>query len=326
MLRSVLIRVPLGILLFTTACSSQKSVASEPLAGEDPSVDAGADPSVDAGADRAQQMPPDAGSAAEAEVAPCGSPLRVYDESPGVLEEIFVDLPVAGKVAPFIVDMGSAMSFLSMPALADGGMGFTADAGATTISCVATPLPGLSGVALTSTPDGLPIGGGLGVDLVTRGAALDLRITDSLFTWWRTPPTPPAGATVVPLKLHTSNDAYGNNVLVASGIQLDGKDVRLMLDTGSPHVLILSATPRPNETVVQTEDGNGEPVTLYTSTISIAFGGGTPRTVAVDRAASFPTLEKTFAALNDGVTGILGLDALGHDRIVIAKDSLAFMP
>jgi hypothetical protein len=126
----------------------------------------------------------------------------------------------------------------------------------------------------------------------------------------------------VPLALQRSSG--GDNRLVASGVQLDGEDVRLILDTGSPHVVILSKTPRPHEKTIQAEDAHGEPLTLYSSTIEIAFNGGPSYSVTVDRAASFPALEDTVAALGN-VVGLLGLDALGHDRIVISKDTLAFV-
>jgi hypothetical protein len=283
----------------------------------------------DASATDAANVEPDAGELdAGVDAATCiGSPLHAVDESKGVLEEIYVDLPTGqGGTVPFIVDMGGAFSYWTSAAAPDAGMSFVPDAGTTSISCVSATLPSLSGATLGTTEDGTPFAGALGVDLVTRGGVLDLRIRDGELVWLRETPPAPANATTLPLTLHTSNNPYASNRLVASGVQLDGKDVRLMLDTGSPHVLIISAAPRPNETMIQTEDGNGEPVTLYTSTIEIALGGGAKHTVTVDRAASFPTLEKVFAALDDGVTGLLGLDALGHDRIVIAKDTLTFVP
>jgi hypothetical protein len=252
-----------------------------------------------------------------------GSPLHVYDDSPGVLNQLWVGLPSGSTTAPFVVDMGSPISYWAGPPLPDGGMDISPDGGTTTISCETRGLPTLRGVTLELEP-GVPAAGALGVDLVRAGAALDLRITDGLFVWWQTPPPAPPGGTTVPLSLQTIPGAY--NRLVASGVRLDGKEVRLILDTGSPHVVLLSSTPRPGETRVPGEDGNGEQLTLYTSTIQISFGDGPTRTVPVDRAARFPTLEQTIGAIGPDVVGILGLSALGHERIVIARDLLTFVP
>jgi hypothetical protein len=128
----------------------------------------------------------------------------------------------------------------------------------------------------------------------------------------------------VPLALATSGTGF--NKMVASGIQLDGKDVRLILDTGSPHVVFLSSTPRAGETRIRGEDGNGEPLTLYESTIDISFGGGPARSVTVDRTESFPTLQKSIADIGEDISGLLGLSALGQQRIVISRDTLMFVP
>jgi hypothetical protein len=248
-----------------------------------------------------------------------GSPLLTVDESPGNLLRLYTTLPLGGTDAPFLIDMGSPTSFV-YAGIADGGIASCSpNGGHTAISCVPADLPGCPGVGET-TPDNSVVRGTLGTDLVARGAALDLGIAQSRFWWWRTPPAPPAGATRVALQYNE-----GTGALVATGIKLDGRDVRLMVDTGSPHVLILSSTPRPNETVVHTADGNNNPVTLYTSTIQISFGAGSARTVAVDRADTFPDLEGLFAQLGGNVDGLLGLNALGHERIVISKGELAFV-
>jgi hypothetical protein len=308
----------LPMLVLAMACSSRGHQESTPDAADTADT-------ADAAGD--EETPVDASDGSDADTgvaAACnGSPLHAYDESPGVLEQIYVDLPSGSASAPFIVDMGSPISYWAGLPLPEGGLDLTLDGGTTTISCARETLPTLRGVTLGSDPDGVPFAGALGVDLVTRGAAIDLRIADSRFVWWHTPPSPPAGATVVPLTLYRSADAY--NTLVASGIQLDGKEVRLILDTGSPHVVLVSKTPRPGEVMIHSEDANGEPLTLYTSTIEVSFGGGPKHTVAVDRTASFPSLEGTIAVIGEDVVGLLGLDALGHRQIVISRDNLAFV-
>jgi hypothetical protein len=249
-----------------------------------------------------------------------GTGLRVYDEEPGILERLTVDLPTPQGPMQFMIDTGSAHSFFTP--VGDEGPTSTP----TTIGCTPTSLKTMWGFTATTAPDGATIGGVLGADLVKNGGTLDLRVRERKLDWLFAKPDLPPNAITLPLTFSESADPWAEHMLVASSVQLDGQDVRLLLDTGSPHVIIMSNTPRPNERVEHTFDGNGNPVTLYISTISIAFNGGPPETVLLDRAESFPALEETFAALGGSVTGIRGLGALGHDRIVIAKDQLSFVP
>ena len=166
----------------------------------------------------------------------------------------------------------------------------------------------------------------LGSDLVSRGATLDLRVSEERLLWWKNPPAVPSTATTLPIEMHEwMVGSYKDRGLVAGDITLDGKPVKLMLDTGSPRILIISSTARPNETVEETFDGNGNPVTLYVSTTRVKFGGGPEFEVGLDRAEAFPLLEETVKHLGGDVAGLLGLNALGHERIIIAKDKLAFV-
>jgi hypothetical protein len=300
--------------LLSCACGTAPSATTQDDAGP---AEAGS-PTADAGGSDAEQA--DAG-ATEAGPTCSGSPLLVYYETPGSLLQLFASVSLDGTSAPFVVDMGSGYTFVRAPV--DGGA--IDDAGMATISCASESLPGYP-VPEFDTPDNQPVRGFVGVDQVARGAALDLRIAEKKLLVTKNP-EPVQNGVVLPLHFTAENpNPYGSNTLVASHVTLDGKDSHLLLDTGSPHVLILSSVARPNETKIDTFDGNGNPVTLYTSTIQIAFNGGPPKTVLVDRAASFPSLEKTAEAINDDVVGILGLDALGNERIVITKDTVSFVP
>ena len=264
-----------------------------------------------------------------------GSPLRAYDESPGVLQRVYVELPVDGRTMPFFLDTGSAQSFRRLdtsvgpvPGPSPGpGPELVARESPTTISCMNVGLAFSRASVFAATPDGRALGGVLGTDLLAVGGVLDLRIRESLFVWSGAVPPLPPGMVTLPATFTTSTDPYGASKLVVDDVALDGKKVRLLVDTGSPHVVVIDKTPRLDETVIDSIDGTGARVRFYESTVDIAFGGGPPHRVTVDRAASFPTLEKVLAAIGGGeVAGILGIGALGHERIVIAKDALRFVP
>lgn len=247
-----------------------------------------------------------------------GSPLRVYDEAPGVLQRVFVDLPIEGQTFPFLLDTGSEQSFLRGSAAPKGG------ATPTRLSCMDIGLAFSRASVFQRTPDGRTIGGVLGTDLLQVGGVLDLRLRDGLFVWSRDVPPLPAGVITLPLTLTA---ATAHSKLVVDGVVLDGKKTRLLLDTGSPHVLLVAKEPRASERAFDTFDGAGAPVRLYQSHVEMAFLDGSPRRVPVVRAASFPTLERVLAAIGDPtIEGLLGLGALGHERIVIARNAVHFVP
>jgi hypothetical protein len=230
-----------------------------------------------------------------------------------VLERVYVDLDVDGQTMPFFLDTGTPQTFRRGDA----------DAGAkpspTTIACIDVGLAYAHASDFAATPDGRPVGGVLGTDLLVVGGVLDLRIRDALFVWSGKAPLLPASAITLPA-------TFTKSKLVVDDVTLDGKKVRLLLDTGSPHVVILSKEPRANEIAVTSFDGTGARVQLFESTIAIAFGDGAPRRVTVDRAASFPALERALDGIEGGeVAGVLGIGALGHERIVIAKDAVRFV-
>jgi hypothetical protein len=254
-----------------------------------------------------------------------GSPLRAYEESAGVLHRVYVDLPVDGRTVPFFVDTGSAQTFRRLDGDAGSGSELAKEI-PTTISCMNVGLAFSRASFFGSTPDGRPVGGVLGMDLLTVGGVLDLRIRDSLFVWAGAVPPLPPGTVTLPATFTTSTDPYGRSRLVVEDVALDGKKARLLVDTGSPHVVIVSKVPRANETAIESFDGTGARVRFYESTIDIAYGGGAPHRVTIDRAASFPTLERVLAAIGGGeIAGVLGIGALGHERIVISKDAIRFV-
>ena len=125
----------------------------------------------------------------------------------------------------------------------------------------------------------------------------------------------PPGAIVLPIE-------YRNGWLVASGIKVDGRDVKLVVDTGASNVILVDKLPRAGEVREDTVDGTASAITLYHGDGEIAFAGDVARHVPVDRTDSFSTLEGLIANLGGDVAGLLGLTSLGRDRIILTRESL----
>lgn len=241
------------------------------------------------------------------------APLLVHHDGSGRVDRLHARLTARGVLGSFLVDTGSLKSFVTHSGTEDS------TSASTVISCQTIELPIIARLRPGSTPDGAPQAGVLGADLVAHGAVLDLDLANGRLSWYEPGKTPPAGAVVLPIE-------HRNGWLVASGIRLHGRDVKLVVDTGASNVIVVDKTPRPNEVREDTVDGTASPIVLFHGTDEIAFGDGRwMRHVPVDRTDSFPTLEGLIAQLGSDVVGLLGLTSLGRERIVIGKDSLAFV-
>lgn len=107
----------------------------------------------------------------------------------------------------------------------------------------------------------------------------------------------------------TPFEVVAGSVLVR--MQLDGKSLRLLLDTGSPHLLWLGQQGKAGDVKQQTTDANGTLVDLYVGTATAELAAGTPETVTVLRVPSFPYLEQRRAEFGGELDGLLGLSTLG---------------
>jgi hypothetical protein len=241
------------------------------------------------------------------------APLLVHHDGAGRVDRLHARLTARGVLGSFLVDTGSLKSFVTHSGTEDS------TSASTVIFCQTTTLPIIARLRPGSTPDGAPQAGVLGSDLVAHGAVLDLDLAKGTLSWYQPAKTPPAGAVVLPIE-------YRNGWLVASGIRLHGRDVKLVVDTGASNVIVVDKTPRANEVREDTVDGTASPIVLFHGTDEIAFGDGRwTRHVPVDRTDSFPTLEGLIAQLGGDVAGLLGLTSLGRERIIIGKESLVFV-
>lgn len=264
--------------------------------------------------ERASTTPPMWASQPAPPPAPCGepTPLLVHHDEAGRVDRLHARVTARNVVGNFLVDTGSHTSFATHSGDESGS------SARTVIACTTTSLPIIARMRPGTTPEGLPQGGVLGADLVAHGAVLDLDFANEKLSWYQPAPVAPPGAVVLPIE-------HRKGWLVASGIRVDGRDVKLVVDTGATNVILVDKTPRPGEVREDTVDGTTAAITLWHGHGAIAFAGGPLRDVPVDRTDDFATLEGLIANLGGDVAGLLGITALGRDRIVISRDALVVL-
>ena len=248
--------------------------------------------------------------AAPACVAP--APLVVHHDDAGRVDRLHVRLTARGVPGNYLVDTGSLTSFVTYSGVE------ASSSASTVIFCQETTLPIIARLRPGATPTGEPQAGVLGSDLVAHGAVLDLDLVKGALSWYQPAREVPTGAIVLPVENR-------NGWLIASGIKVDGRDVKLVIDTGASNVILVDRTPRAIEVREDTVDGTASPITLYHGDGEVTFAGDVARHVPVDRTDAFPTLEGLIANLGGDVAGLLGVTALGRERIVISGDALVLI-
>jgi hypothetical protein len=250
--------------------------------------------------------------AAAAPACETPAPLLVHHDAAGRVDRLHARLTARDVLGSFLVDTGSLKSFVTHSGEEER------ETASTVIFCQPTTLPIIARLRPGNTPEGEPQAGVLGSDLVAHGAVLDLDLVHGKLSWYSPAPAPPAGAVVLPIE-------YRNGWLVASGIKVQGREVKLVVDTGASNVILVDKTPRLHEVREDTVDGTASPITLFHGEGEITFGDGPTRHVPVDRTDAFPTLEGLIEMLGGDVAGLLGLTSLGRERIIIGKESLILM-
>lgn len=250
----------------------------------------------------------------EAPAAVCEqpTPLAVHHDTAGRVDRLHARLTARGTLGSFLVDTGSLKSFATHSGDEER------PSASTVISCTETTLPIIARLRPGTTPDGQPQAGVLGADLVAHGAVLDLDLVNGKLALYAPAPKAPAGAVAVPIEVR-------KGWLVASGIRVNGRDVKLVVDTGASNVILVDKTPRPNEVREETVDGTASAITLFHAEGAIAFPDGVVRRVPVDRTDSFATLEGLIEMLGGDVAGLLGMTSLGRDRVILGHDSLVLV-
>lgn len=251
--------------------------------------------------------------------AECPTPtaLRVHHDGAGRVDRVHATLTARGIEGPYLVDTGSLSSYttnISSEEEADTD----AKSAATTLACKEMTLPIIGRLRPGATPDGTPQVGVLGADLVAHARVIDLDLKKSTLGWYEPAPVPPPGSVVLPIERR-------KGWLVVSGVRVSGRAVKLVVDTGATNVILLDGTPREGEIREDTVDGTASPITLFHGAGEISFAGGVDREIPIDRTDQFPTLQGLVSELGSDVAGLLGITAMGSDRIIISRDSLTMV-
>ena len=219
----------------------------------------------------------------------------------GLPVRAYVDVTKDGVPAMFLFDTGAATTRLIHGL---GGPPVVPDAGVVRLGCsFVLNLP--SGAVRALPPaKGLDVVGLLGADiLVQRPTEVDLH-TDTMRDYERLPDEVAAWPTV-PVELI-------DGVLVTRAT-VDGRSMRLLIDTGTDTLLLLTDTPGAGD-VVTTTDSFGSSLSLVWGSAMLEWEGPKPRRVPAWRTRAHPAFERHAAQC--GAEGILGLAPMGNRRLV----------
>lgn len=231
----------------------------------------------------------------------------IVSSSGGVPDRFHVPVRFQGREAALLFDTGSALTFVL---LGDGAPDYVPDAGELEIGCDAINVPGRGGLADLGEEAGLPVIGILGVDYVAAGTTLVDHDAELLVRH-------PSGAALPGTDTWAELSYEDVEGYMIAPAELDASAVRLMFDTGAPHILWLGEEGQPGDQEVMTTDAEGTVLTLYYGSVMLGMAGEPVHEVPVFRAPSFPYLEDTVAALGGDIHGLLGLSALEGRRFVV---------
>ena len=301
----------LALFLAAAACSDDDpgSTAGDGGAGATGSSTSATTTSSSSGGD---------GGGGGAPTCPVNTIELIVSSQGGVPDRFHAHVRFQGQDAALLFDTGSALTFLFID---DPDPVWEPDYGTIELGCDTVPVPGRGGLADHGEVDGLPVIGILGVDYVAAGTSLIDHDADQIVRH-------PSG-TVLPETAGWSelpfDDVEGHMI---APVELDGEPLRLMFDTGAPHILWLGEQGQPGDQEVQTSDAKGNILTLYYGDVLLEMAGEPEKTVPVLRAPSFPYFEMTVASLGGNIHGLLGLSALDGRRFVIdgATDSILIEP
>ena len=211
--------------------------------------------------------------------------------SGGVPDRFHVPVRFGGQDAALLFDTGSALTFVL---LGDGAPAYVPDAGVLEIGCDSIAVPGRGGLADLGEEEGLPVIGILGVDYVAAGTTLVDHDAELLVRH-------PSGTALPGTETWSVLPYEDVEGYMISPADLDSDAVRLMFDTGAPHILWLGEEGQPGDQEVTTTDAEGNPLTLYYGDVLLGMAGEPPHEVPVLRAPSFPYFEDTVEALGGNI-------------------------
>ena len=238
--------------------------------------------------------------------------MLTYDD--GVADSQVVPVEVDGEPAWLAIDTGASLSFLFRKS---DDPPFVEHAGDVRIGSVLFPLPGYGddGIGPEMFQD-KPILGILGVDFFLPRGEIDY--PGGRVVHWGDEPIP--GADELPgLPLRIVED------LARVSVNVDGRELDLMFDTGAHDTLLLGVDGQPGDEPVTVQTADGAQATVFAGQATIELPGEPPGSVPVLRALEIPYISPWLVD-EQGANGLLGLTTLGLRRVVFDGDRLRLGP
>lgn len=283
------------------------SAASAALAGACSSSSVGATASPDGEAapinGAPTEKPGDAGALGDTASA-CTTnvvPLVLTFRSDGLPDAQLVPVVFGGVAGYFAIDTGSGLTFVY--GKTDATPKYDVTIGCETLRVLRRDFP-------PEAHEGKPILGVLGADFFLKvttdfdypGKRIVRHLTGA-----------PAGVSAYPTV--PLIDANGH-IAVRAGV--DTGSYVLMVDTGSPHVLLVPAAGLPGDRETKVQDVTGELIPAFIGESEISLGGE-KRKAQTYRIPSWPYFEGYQKDIHPDLRGLFGLSGLGFRRIVVDK-------
>lgn len=220
-----------------------------------------------------------------------------------------------GQVGYLAMDTGSALTFLY---LGRDGERYVERAGTVRIGCETIDLPGRN--FEKDNDRGIGIIGVLGADfLLDAPSVFDPR--EGLITRYPGDIGVEPGSRAID-QLETVTEVPFENIEghIIVTVRVEGRDLRLMWDTGCPHLLWLGEAGRAGDEEHTGQDVEGGQFPMYFGAATLELPGEAPASVPALRVPRFPYYEGTVESLGGNIQGLAGQSVFGRRVMVFDRE------